>query len=89
MTASKVITYVDDGKEKESANHKGTVVDADTPVIIGDNDLGGADNFRFFGVIDEVAIYNRTLNPDEISKKMKSSHALAVAAPKSKLSTTW
>ena len=84
---SKVSTYVD-GKKVGEANHAGKVVDVDTPIIIGDNNGGLAPDFRFFGVMDEVAVYNRALDQDEIKQKMASSHALAVES-KGKLSTTW
>ena len=85
---SKVITYVD-GKKMGAANHKGQIVDVETPVIIGDNNNGGDANFRFYGVMDEVAIYNRDLSQDEIREKMADSHMLSVAEPDGKLSTTW
>ena len=71
------------------ANHKGQIADVETPVIIGDNNNGGDANFRFYGVMDEVAIYNRDLSQDEINKKMAKGHLLAVADPNGKLSTTW
>ena len=82
------MTYVD-GKKMGSANHKGEIVDVETSVIIGDNNKGGDVNFRFNGVMDEVAIYNRDLSQDEINKKMAKGHLLAVADPDGKLSTTW
>lgn len=85
---SKVMTYVD-GKKMGSANHKGEIVDVETSVIIGDNNKGGDVNFRFYGVMDEVAIYNRDLSQDEIREKMADSHMLSVAEPDGKLSTTW
>ena len=85
---SKVMTYVDD-KKMGSANHKGEIVDVASSVIIGDNNKGGDVNFRFYGIMDEVAIYNRDLSQEEINKKMAKGHLLAVADPDGKLSTTW
>ena len=84
---SKVSTSVD-GEKTGEANHAAKIVDADTPIIIGDNHGGLAPDFRFFGVMDEVAVYNRALSQDEIKQKMTSSHALAVGS-EGKLSTTW
>jgi len=46
------------------------------------------DNVRhFLGIIDEVMIYNRAMNNDEILKLAQS--GLAVVAPAGKLTTTW
>jgi len=84
---SKVTTYVD-GEEMGSADHAGNIVDGETPIIIGDNNDGLAPDYRFFGVMDEVAVYNRALSQDEIRQKMTSSHILAVES-EGRLSTTW
>ena len=82
------MTYVD-AKKMGLANHKGQIADVETPVIIGDNNRGEGANFRFYGVMDEVAIYNRDLSQDEIREKMAARHMLSVAEPDGKLSTTW
>ena len=67
------MTYVD-GKKMGLANHKGQIADVETPVIIGDNNRGEGANFRFYGVMDGVAIYNRDLSQGEIGEKMTESH---------------
>ncbi len=84
---SKVTVYAD-GEEMGSADHEGNIVDGETPIIIGDNNDGIAPDFRFVGVMDEVAVYNRVLSQDEIKQKMTSGHVLAVES-QGKLSTTW
>ena len=85
---SEVKVYVD-GEEAASVKHDdGKIVDGDGPISIGDNNEGIAPDYRFVGVIDEVAVYNRALSKNEIQQKMMSDHTLAVKS-EGKLTTTW
>jgi hypothetical protein len=85
---SEVKVYVD-GEEAASVKHPGgKIVDGDGPISIGDNNEGIAPDFRFVGVIDEVAVYNRALNQNEIQQKMASGHTLAVKCT-GKLTKIW
>jgi len=84
---SKVKIYVD-GEEMGAAEYKGKIVAGVGPITIGDNNEGIAPDYRFVGVIDEVAVYNRALSQNEIKQKMMSSHTLAVKFA-DKLTTTW
>ena len=84
---SKVKIYVD-GEEKGSEDHKGNIFAGEGPIIIGDNNFGGAPDFHFVGAIDEVAVYDRVLNQHEIEAKIARGHAAEVE-PEGKLSTLW
>ena len=84
---SKVKIYVD-GEEKGSEDHKGNILAGEGPIVIGDNNFGGAPDFHFVGVIDEVAVYDRVLNQNEIEAKIARGHAASVE-PEGKLSTVW
>jgi hypothetical protein len=55
------------GVEDGSVSISGTFPIDTTPVILGGNgNAGGVFTERFPGIIDEVALYNRALSPDEI-----------------------
>jgi len=85
---SEVKVYVD-GEESASVKHGGGKIVAGVgPISIGDNNEGIAPDYRFVGAIDEVAVYNRALNQNEIKQKMMSGHTLAVRV-EGKLTTTW
>jgi hypothetical protein len=55
------------GVEVGSVSISGTFPIDTTPVILGGNGNAGAVTERFPGRIDEVALYNRALTPDEIA----------------------
>ena len=56
------------------------------PLLVGQDGVG---NFGA-GVIDELALFNQTLTPDEIRNLMKKGvKAFAAAEPISKFTTTW
>ena len=55
-----------DGVEVGSVSISGTFPIDTTPVILGGNGNAAAVTERFPGIIDEVALYNRALSPDEI-----------------------
>jgi hypothetical protein len=83
-----VIKVYINGEEVGSGNSKGKIVAGVGPVTIGDNNKGINKDYRFVGVIDEVAIYNRALNKTEIAQKMTSGHVAPVESA-GKLATTW
>ena len=85
---SKVKIYVD-GKEAGAIDHEGNIIAGEGPIIIGDNNLGSAPDFHFIGVIDEVAVYNRVLDQNEIEQKIARGHTAASVESEGKLSTTW
>lgn len=77
------------GEEVGVAEPRGDkIFDGEAPITIGDNNSGIAPDFRFVGVIDEVAIYNRALSLAEINQKMALSHAAPVES-EGKLTATW
>lgn len=84
---SEVKVYVD-GEEADSVKHAGKIVAGVGLISIGDNNEGIAPDYRFVGIIDEVAVYNRALSQGEIKQKMMSGHTLAVRF-EGKLTTTW
>ena len=84
---AKVKIYVD-GEEKEAEDHKGNIFAGEGPIIIGDNNFGAAPDFHFVGTIDEVAVYDRVLDQNEIDAKISRGHAASVE-PEGKLSTVW
>jgi hypothetical protein len=57
--------YVD-GVDVGSVSISGTFPIDTTPVILGGNGNAATVTERFPGIIDEVALYNRALSPDEI-----------------------
>jgi hypothetical protein len=70
----------------------------DWPLRFGWDPLGGAKLFKdanpnparhFVGVIDEIAIYDRALTPDEINQNMGAVEGVAAVDPAGKLSSTW
>ena len=84
---SKVKIYVD-GEEKGSEDHKGNIFAGEGPIVIGDNNFGGSPDFHFVGAIDEVAVYDRVLDQNEIEAKIARGYAASVE-PEGKLSTVW
>ena len=77
------------GEEAGTGEHKGKIFAGDeSPISIGDNDVGLAPNFHLVGVIDEVAVYDRALSQNEIKQKVMSGNILAVKF-EGKLTTTW
>ena len=44
---------------------------------------------HFVGVIDEIAIYDRALTPDEVMQNMGAAEGVAAVDPAGKLSSTW
>ena len=67
---------------------KGNILAGEGPIVIGDNNFGGAPDFHFVGAIDEVAVYDRVLDQNEIEAKIARGHAASVE-PEGKLSTVW
>lgn len=85
---SELKIYVN-GEEAGTGEHKGKIFAGDdSPISIGDNDIGLAPNFHLLGVIDEVAVYDRALNQSDIKQKVMSGNILAVKS-EGKLTTTW
>ena len=85
---SKLKIYVN-GEEEGTGEHKGKIFAGNnSPISIGDNDVGLAPNFHLVGVVDEVAVYDRALNQSEIKQKLMSGNILAVKS-EGKLTTTW
>ena len=62
------ILYVD-GRKAGANRFKGPLHNGTTPLVIGDNNEGLADDWRLVGVIDEVAAYRRALSQVEIQKR--------------------
>jgi hypothetical protein len=62
-----------------------SVVDIDGSIMVGARHPGQE---FFTGIIDEVALYNRILDLDEIKRDMEAVGGAAVL-PKDKLTTTW
>jgi len=57
----------------------------ENPLTIGNEKAGRGNERPFFGVIDELKIYNRTLSDAEIGEAMKA----AAVQPSEKLATSW
>ncbi|MBM3215581.1 LamG domain-containing protein [Candidatus Poribacteria bacterium] len=76
--------YLNGKKVVEGAAPKDTVPAGDKPIFIGTVD---ANNYRFKGAIDEVAIYARALTAAEIGQDM-SGIVLAVE-PRDRLAIRW
>jgi len=84
----KLKIYVD-GEEEGTGEHKGKIFAGNnSPISIGDNDVGLAPNFHLIGVMDEVAVYDRALSQSEIKQKLMSGNILAVKS-EGKLTITW
>lgn len=81
---SKVYQYVD-GILDVSFNLSGKIGSVPEVFRIGQAQTGLT---PMFGIIDEVAVYNRALSQDEISTDMKSGVVTAVS-PLGSLATTW
>ena len=71
--------------EKDSA----LTLNQDQKLLIGAGANEKDHNFFFKGMIDEVRIYNRELNANEIVSVMKSEAAAAAVQAANKLTVTW
>ena len=83
-------TFEGDGKAKAETNHPGKEVlkDDKSPVWVGE--LNAGRNFAWNGIMDDVAMWNRTLDEKEIKSVMNSGLQLLLSVDKiDKLATTW
>lgn len=81
--------YVDGIMDAEGMAAEGTDVNTESPLHIGKSHQDGNDARRFFkGIIDEVSIYNRALDADEIEHN-RTAEGLAVEPSTEKLALTW
>lgn len=80
------ILYLDGGVDAQTA-----VSDKpdthDNAIYIGGCPLDGS--YAMTGVIDEIAVFKRSLTADEIKDAMKGLQSLLAIAPLGKLTTTW
>ncbi len=77
--------YVDGVLDAEGAQSNQEVPQNDSPLWVGE--LDGSRGFIFTGLMDELGIWDRALNEDEIKLTMEG---IAIAVePQSKLTTTW
>lgn len=65
FTPTQMIMYIDGEAQSKTAGNNDGMKYADAPVRLGAWGVGG---YYFNGVIDEVAVYNRVLTPDEIEQ---------------------
>jgi len=87
---SKLKAYIN-GEMKVEMSASGAIADSGIDVHIGSSTYGFSDGLK--GVLDEVAIFNKALNADDIAKIMsngleKSAGLIAVES-KGKLASTW
>jgi len=81
--------YVDGVLDAEGMAAEDTDVNTESPLHIGKSHQDGNDARRFFkGIIDEVSIYNRALDGDEIEHN-RTAEGLAVEPSTEKLALTW
>jgi len=85
LEVSKV--YIDGSLDSE-APFTATPNVTDVPVIMGRTPT---DTYKYFGLIDEVAIFNAALSEDDINTIMTKGlqNSVAAVSPKTKLATTW
>mgnify|MGYP000934524348 CR=1 FL=1 len=81
----KMIKQYIDGKLDASVAGGGDIASQDVAFHVGQAQTGLP---SMFGKIDEVAVYDRALDPDEIKSDMENGVYFAVD-PKGKLATTW
>jgi len=80
--------YIDgelDAKQGRAAQNTDTV----TPVLIGARFTGGAPSNFFTGILDEVALFNVALTPDDIKVAMRGLSPESAVFAAGKLTTTW
>jgi len=78
-----------DGELIGEAERSGTITESTQDIFVGSETDGNEPNptYMFFGIIDEVRIYNKARTPDEIKEGMEKLTALVT--PKGKLTTSW
>ena len=88
-TGAEILIYVDGEQRAKGAGTNLPDVNGMPFMISGDHaetaNFGGS----LDGIVDEVRIYNRALEADEIQDTMEESTDNAAVAPVGKLSTTW
>ena len=83
----RLIAYVD-GEEAFNLPRNGPIeYDGEPHFVIGNRSLG-APGEAYTGLIDEVALYSRVLDPDEIRNVMNGGVQFAVQ-PQGKVATSW
>ena len=83
------LTFYVDGKEDASGAVTFGGDEAAMGVRIGNDPRGGFEFAPFDGVIDEVAIYNRTLEADEIEQNFEAVSLTLAVEPGDKLASAW
>ncbi len=83
-----VRVYVDGGAASEKPQ-LGPMIDSPDMALILDNSFNAQRQFQ--GYIDEVRVWSRALDINEINVQMnmKTSDVVSSVAPHSKLTTTW
>lgn len=76
-----------DGELSNEMNASVAIATTVDVLTIGAN-KGGTSN-RFDGIIDEVGIFSRALNPDEVKQTMEGFDRMLFVKPSSKLATKW
>jgi hypothetical protein len=66
--------YVD-GIVKNQSNASGLLAETDEPFYIGTSNFGAPDDEHFYGQIDELQLYNRSLAASEIKAEFTARHA--------------
>jgi len=84
----KVATLYLDGEVIGEADRKGTITESTQDLFIGSETDGNQPNasYNFFGIIDEVRVWNVARTPDEIKQGMEK---LLPVTPKGNIATSW